>query len=104
MVFFAVLQLNLTNQMIPVTVLCIIRTDEADDCSDGQILGVALRGHAALCVYPHCDVLIGRDTVGQLVGQLQHRGYRRVVGAHTHHPMAIIKGLSTAGSRGVRFE
>lgn len=77
--------------------LCVVLTDEADDSGDGQISSVQSRRHAAFCLDLQRDVLIGRDAVD--LGQLQHRGYSRVVGAHTHHPTAIIQGLTAAGRK-----
>lgn len=79
--------------------LSIILTNKADDCCDGQISSILLRRHAASCLYLHCDVLIGRDTVG--LSQLQHCGYSWIVSAHTHHPTTIIEGLKAAGGGGM---
>lgn len=71
--------------------LCFILTNKADDCCDGQISSIYTWGHTSHGLDPHCDVLVGWDTVG--LSQLQHRGYSRVVCAHTHHPTTVIKGL-----------
>lgn len=77
------------------TLSFIVLTSKAADCGDGKIPRIQLRRHTASCLYLHCDVLIGRDTVG--LSQLQHRGYSWVVSAHTHHPTAVIEGLKAAG-------
>lgn len=81
--------------------LCTILTNEADYCSDGQIASVQLRRHAAFRLDLQCDVLIGRDAVG--LSQLQHRGYSWVVGAHTHHPAAVVQSLTAAGRKHVSY-
>lgn len=60
-----------------------------------------MRRHAVPRLYLHRDVLIGRDAVG--VSQLQHRGNSWVVGARTHHPAAVVEGLTAAGGNDVTF-
>ena len=75
-------------------------TNKADNCSDGQISSIQLRCHTVPRLYLHCDVLVRWDTVG--LCQLQHRGYRWVVSAHTHHLTAVVEGLRAAEQKYVR--